>query len=484
MRNGFDVDMFSLASLLTAFTAVKDKQGGAQLHAQLIKSSFERNPHVGSGLIDLYSKSGEILDARKVFEEVDEPDLVLWNTMISGYSLNEEFSEDGLRCFIQMQRAGFQPDDCTVVCVVSACSNLSSPSQGQQLHTLAMKLKFESNLVSVNNALISMYSRCGNLKDAKKIFDRMSERNTVSFNSMISGYSQHGLGTEALALFQEMLESDSQPTGITFILVLSACAHTGRINEGWYYFNSMREKYHIEPEEEHYSCMIDLLARAGKFEEAEGLVKSMPFDLDSIGWAALLGACRTHGNLKLGAKAAHKLLMLEPSNATAYAVLSNLYASKGRWDEVATVRKLMKDRGLQKKPGCSWIELDRKIHVFVADDVSHPKIREVYEYLEEMMEKLKMAGYVPDLKWALARDDAKEGEMRLVHHSEKLAIAFGLICTQEGAPILVVKNLRICGDCHNAIKFISKITGREITVRDAHRFHCFREGICSCRDYW
>ena len=484
VRRGFEIDMFTLASVLTAFTTVKDVRGGAQFHAQLIKCSFERNSHVGSGLIDLYSKSGEILDAKKVFEEVDETDLVLWNTMISGYSLNDKLSEEGLHCFIQMQRAGFQPDDCTFVCAISACSNLSSPSQGQQLHTMAMKSKFPSNLISVNNALISMYSKCGNLKDAQKLFNRMSEQNTVSFNSMIAGYAMHGLGNEALVLFRDMLESDKPPTSITFISVLSACAHTGRIDEGWGYFNSMRDKYGVEPEEEHYSCMIDLLARAGKFEEAEEMIKSMPFDLDSIGWAALLGACRTHGNLKLGARAAKELIRLEPSNAAAYAMLSNMYATKGRWDEVATVRKLMKDRGLQKKPGCSWIELERRIHVFVADDVSHPKIREIYMFLDEMIEKMKIAGYVPDLKWALARGDAREGEMRLGHHSEKLAVAFGLISTRDGEPILVVKNLRICGDCHNAIKFVSRIEGREITVRDAHRFHCFKDGTCSCGDYW
>ncbi|ONK72179.1 uncharacterized protein A4U43_C04F16600 [Asparagus officinalis] len=484
VHSGFDIDMFTLASLLTAFTSVKDIRGGAQFHAQLIKTSFERNSHVGSSLIDLYSKSREILNAKKVFEEVNEPDLVVWNTMISGYSLNGEFSEEGLHCFIQMQRAGFKPDDCTFVCAISACSNLSSPSQGQQLHNLAMKTKFPSSLIAVNNALISMYSKCGKLNDAEKIFSRMPERNTVSFNSMIAGYAQHGLGNEALDLFQEMLELKNSPTSITFISVLSACAHTGRIDEGLGYFNSMKNIYGIEPEEEHYSCAIDLLARAGMFLEAEELINSMPFDLDTIGWAALLGACRTHGNLKLGAKAAEELLKLEPSNAAAYAMLSNLYATKGKWDEVASVRKLMKDRGVQKKPGCSWIELNRKVHIFVADDVSHPKIKEVYMFLEEIVEKMKAAGYVPDLRWAMAKDDSREGELRLEHHSEKLAVAFGLISTRDGEPILVVKNLRICGDCHTAIKFISRITGREITVRDAHRYHCFREGSCSCGDYW
>ncbi|CAL9116028.1 unnamed protein product [Musa textilis] len=483
VKREFEVDMYTLASLLTAFTSVKDSDGGAQFHAQLIKTGFERNSHVGSGLVDLYSKVGQIRDARKVFEEVDDPDLVVWNTMISGYSVNDEFSEEGIQCFREMQRAGFRPDDCSFVCAISACSNLSSPSQGKQMHGLTIKTEFPSNQISVDNALISMYSKCGNLRDAHMLFERMPERNVVSFNTMIGAYAQHGLGLEALVLFKEMLNLDHVPTSITFISVLSACAHTGRVDEGWKYFNSMKQKYDIEPGEEHYSCMLDLLARAGKFDEAEGLVKRMPFDPGLIGWATLLSACRTHGNLELGAMAAEKLLRLEPANAAAYVMLSNMYASTGRWDEFATVRKLMKDRGVRKKPGCSWIELDKKIHVFVADDVTHPRIKDVYEFLEEMSKKMKLAGYVPDVRWAPIRDNIA-GETRAGYHSEKLAVAFGLISTAEGVPILVVKNLRICGDCHSSIKFISAIAGREITVRDAHRFHCFSNGICSCGDFW
>ncbi|XP_072974282.1 pentatricopeptide repeat-containing protein At3g49710 [Typha angustifolia] len=484
MRRELEIDLYTLASVLTAFTVVKDLSGGAQFHAQLIKSAFEQNPHVGSGLVDLYSKCGRIHDAKKVFDEVYEPDLVLWNTIISGYSLNDELSEEGLQCFREMQRDGFQPDDCSFVCAISACSNLSSPSQGKQMHALALKSEFPTNQISVNNALITMYSKCGNLKDANRLFMKMSERNTVSYNSMIAGFAYHGQAIEALDLFKDMLNSNNLPTSITFISVLSACAHTGRVEEGREYFNLMKHKYCIEPCEEHYSCMVDLLARAKQFEEVEGLIKTMPFDPGFIGWTSLLGACRTHGNMEVGALAAKKLLQLEPSNASAYVMLSNMYASTGRWEEVATVRKLMKDRGVRKKPGCSWIELGNVIHVFVADDVSHPRILDVYKFLEEMSGKMKQAGYVPDVRWALARDQEIEGEKRLRHHSEKLAVAFGLISTGEGVPILVIKNLRICGDCHNAIKIISAIAGREITIRDGHRFHCFREGSCSCGDYW
>ncbi|KAH7566739.1 hypothetical protein JRO89_XS08G0225500 [Xanthoceras sorbifolium] len=488
VRMGLDVDMYTLASVLTAFTCLEDILGGLQFHAKLIKTGFHQNSHVGSGLIDLYAKcSGGMRDCRKVFEEIPGPDLVLWNTMISGYSQNEEFSEEALDCFREMQQVGYRPDDCSFVCVISACSNLSSPSRGNQIHALTIKSEIPSNQISVNNALVAMYSKSGNLKGARQLFDRMPEYNTVSLNSMIAGYAQHGIEMESLRLFEWMLETNIPPSNITFISVLSACAHTGKVVEGQKYFRMMKEKFGIEPEAEHYTCMIDLLGRAGKLAEAEKLIETMPFSPGSITWASLLSASRTHGNMELVVKAANQLLQLEPSNATPYVMLANMYARAGKWEEVAAIRKLMRDRGVKKKPGCSWIELNKRTHVFVAEDSSHPMIKEIHEYLAEMMRKMRRAGYVPDVRCALVKDDEiehGEKEMRLVYHSEKLAVAFGLLSTKDGHPILVVKNLRICGDCHNAFKFISAITGREITVRDAHRFHCFRDGQCSCGDYW
>nr|GMC60033.1 pentatricopeptide repeat-containing protein At3g49710 [Ipomoea batatas] len=483
-------DMFTLASVLTAFTSMEDFHGGLQFHARLIKMGFHQNPHVGSGLIDLYSKcSGGMLHCTKVFQEIPDPDLVLWNTMISGYSLFEEFSEEAVAYFRRLQRAGHRPDDCSFVCVISACSNLSSPLQGKQIHSLAIKSYIPTNRIAVNNALIAMYSKCGSLQDAMRIFDRMPEHNSVSLNSMISGYAQHGRGMESLVLFERMLAGNTAPTSITFISVLSACAHTGKVEEGKKYFSMMTEKFGIKPEAGHYSCMIDLLGRTGKLEEAESLIETMPYSPGTIGWGSLLRACRTHGNIELAVKAANHCLQLDPSNAAPYVMLANMHASSGRWEEVAAIRKQMRDKGVKKKPGCSWIEVDKRIHVFVAEDHSHPMIKEIYVFWEEMLEKMKRAGYVPDVRWALIRDDGvgvreEEKERCLRHHSEKLAVAFGLLSTKDGMPILVIKNLRICGDCHNAIKLISAITRREITVRDCHRFHCFKDGQCSCGDFW
>lgn len=488
VRLEFNVDMFTLASVLTAFTCLQDLRGGVQFHGYLIKTGFHQNSHVASGLIDLYSKChGGMSDCRKVFQEIYDPDLVLWNTMISGYSQNEDHSEDAIFCFKQMQQVGHRPDDGSFVCVISACSNLSSPLQGKQVHSLALKSDIRQNQISVNNALIAMYSKCGNLQDARKLFDRMPEHNTVSLNSMIAGYAQHGIEQESLNLFEEMLKTDISPTRITFISVLSACAHTGKVEEGQKYFKMMTDIFHIVPDAEHYSCMIDLLGRAGKLKEAENLVESMPFDPGSIGWGSLLGACKKHGNLELAVKAANQCVQLEPSNAAPYVMLANMYARAGRWEEVASVRKLMRDNGVKKKPGCSWIEMNKKVHVFVAEDISHPMIKDIYLFWEKMLDRMKQVGYVPDMRWTLVKDHGNiddEKEMRLRHHSEKLAVAFGLLSTKDGEPILVIKNLRICIDCHNAIKLISSITGREITVRDTYRFHSFKGGECSCGDYW
>lgn len=482
------VDMSTLASVLNAFTSMEDLHGGMQFHGQLVKMGFHRNRHVGSGLIDLYSKcGGHMLDCRRVFQEMPDPDLVLWNTMISGYSLNEDFSEEALNCFKQMQRAGNFPDDCSFVCVITACSKMSSPSQGRQIHSLVIKSDIPSNRVSVNNALVAMYSKCGNLLDARRLFDRMPEHNNVSLNSMIAGSAQHGLGTESLLLFEQMLERNFAPTSITFVSVLSACAHTGRVDDGQRYFCIMTEKFKIEPEAEHYACMIDLLGRAGKLVEAERLIETMPYNPSIMVWGSLLRACRTHGNMELAEKAAIQCLQLDPSNAAPYVMLSHMYAKAHRWEEVARVKKHMRDRSVKRRPGCSWIEVDNRIHLFVAEDKSHPMTKKIYEFWEEMSKKIKKAGYVPDVRWVSVRDDGvteEEKETIVRHHSEKLAVAFGLLSTNHAAPLLVMKNLRICGDCHNAIKILSAITVREITVRDCHRFHHFKEGQCSCGDFW
>ncbi|XP_073526054.1 uncharacterized protein [Phyllobates terribilis] len=485
VKTGIRVDMYTLASVLTAFTNLKDFSGGIQFHGQLIKKGFNQNPHVGSGLIDLYSKcGGEITDCRKLFEEIPDPDLVVWNTMISSSSQDEQ----AVQYFKEMQSIGYFPDDCSFVCVISSCANLSSPSQGKQIHALMLKSDIPSNRIAVENALVAMYAKCGSLKDARKLFDKMDDHNVVSLNTMIAASAQHGDGEEALNLFNRMLEwAHLKPNSITFVSVLSACAHSGRVNDGEHYFNMMYEKFGIEPEAEHYSCMIDMYGRAGDLRKVKELIGGMKYNPGTITWAAILGACRKYGDIELAIKAANEFLELDPTSAVPYVMLANIHASAGRWEEFQNVKKVMREKGVRKKPGCSWIEVEKKTHFFVAEESSHFMLREIYEYLEVMMAKIKGVGYVPDLRWALVKDEGigvAEKETMLAHHSEKLAIAFGLLRTKPGEALVVMKNLRICGDCHNAIRYISVVTGREITVRDAKRFHCFKDGKCSCGEYW
>jgi hypothetical protein len=247
----------------------------------------------------------------------------------------------------------------------------------------------------------------------------------------------------------------------------------------------MSREYHLTPRLEHYCCIVDLLGRAGGLGEAQSFIQKMPIKPDAAIWGSLLGACRIYINIEIGEYAAERLFELEPENAAHYVLLSNMYAAAGRWDDIEIVRKMMKDRRVKKKPpGCSWIEVNNNVYTFHVGQRSNPQMQKIYEALERLAAELKEAGYVPDTRFALHDVEEEQKEFALCHHSEKLAIAFGLINTSPGTTIRIVKNLRVCGDCHSATKFISKIVAREIVVRDANRFHQFKDGCCSCGDYW
>jgi hypothetical protein len=230
--------------------------------------------------------------------------------------------------------------------------------------------------------------------------------------------------------------------------------------------------------------MVDILGRAGYLEEAHDFINSMPIQPDATVWGSLLGACRNYMNIRLGELVAKHLLQSCSENAAHYVLMSNIYAAAGRWDDVAKVRKMMKDRGVEKNPGCSWIEINNKLYAFLAEDRAHPQMHKIYAKLDELFGQMKEAGYVPDTNFVLRNVEEEQKEYFLCYHSEKLAIAFGLINTSDRTPIRIAKNLRVCGDCHSAIKFISNIVERNIVVRDANRFHHFKDGLCSCGDFW
>ena len=336
----------------------------------------------------------------------------------------------------------------------------------------------------VGSALLHMYAKCGSIDDARLAFDKMEERNVITWNVMVRGLAQHGCGHEALQVFRSMIADGVKPDEISFVAVLSACSHSGLVDEGRRLFLAMTQDYGIERTVELCTCMVDVLGRARHLEEAKLLIGNMPVEADGATWGALRGACRTYGNVELGKLAANELLKLEPKDASAYVLLSNIYAAAGKWEEVLWVRTMMQERGIRKEPGRSWIEVDNKVHDFVVGDTSHSETKEIYAELRRLSETIKANGYIPDTRLVLRNIEEEEKELALCSHSEKLAIAYGLMRTPLGQPIRVFKNLRVCSDCHTATKFISKAIEREIVVRDANRFHHFQDGVCSCGDYW
>ncbi|PKA60692.1 Pentatricopeptide repeat-containing protein [Apostasia shenzhenica] len=436
-----------------------------------------------TAMIAGYMSKGDTERAWKLFKGMSMRNSVSWNAMVAGLIENGQ-AEEGLKLFKKMIASEeVQPNPSTLSSVLLACSNLSALQSGRLIHQWVSKLPINFNC-SVKTSLLSMYSKCGNLFYACKVFEEMSVKDIVAWNAMISGFAHHGHGEEAIALFEQMRGSSTKPNSITFIAVLSACNHTGMLELGLKYFESMENEYNIKPQADHFSCIVDLHCRAGLLQKAFYLIYLMPFEPHPSTFSTLLSACRIKKNSELAEFAAKKLVELQPHNAGAYVQLANLYASMNSWENVARVRKWMKENRAVKIPGCSWIEINGSFHVFRSGDRVHPSLELIDEKMGELWKRMKDAGYVPDLGFSLHDVGDEQQELMLMRHSEKLAIAFGLISTSAGASLRVFKNLRVCGDCHNAVKYITAIEEREIVLRDNARFHHFKEGICSCRDYW
>lgn len=439
---------------------------------------------VGSSLLDMYAKAGRIHEARGVFECLPERDVVSCTAIISGYA-QLGFDEEALELFRQLLREGMVPNYVTYASLLTALSGLAALDLGRQVHSHVLRFKVPSYVV-LQNSFIDMYSKCGKLAYSRRVFDSMTERTVISWNAMIVGYSKHGMGREVIELFYLMKEENKvKPDSVTFLATLSGCSHGGMEDKGLEIFYEMTEdKDGIKPEMVHYGCVVDLLGRSGRVEEAFKFINKMSFEPTAAIWGSLLGGCRVHSNVDIGEFAGLRLLEIEPENAGNYVILSNLYASAGRWEEVGTIRELMKEKVVIKEPGRSWIEIDQILHTFHASDRSHPRREEVKAQLMELSVKFKEVGYVPNLSCVLFDVDEEQKEKILLNHSEKLALAFGLIATPEGLPIRVIKNLRICIDCHNFAKIFSKVYGREVSLRDKTRFHHIVGGTCSCGDYW
>ncbi|KAL6041304.1 Pentatricopeptide repeat protein [Balamuthia mandrillaris] len=474
---------FTYASVLKACAIGKDLETGKRIHTQLLSHHFLPDPLLSSSLIGMYGKCGKLEEARAVFQGMSEFNTVAWNSMITEEVQNGN-GKEALELFQQMQQAGVPPDSFTYGSILKACASMADWKMGKFVHTQLLCGGFLPDVL-LSNALINMYGKCGKVDDACIVFQEMNERNIISWNAMIAAYGLSGQGKEALATFHAMRQQGVAPDVITFTNVLNACSHAGLIEEGMACFADMKEKHGIQPTVDHYTCVVDLLGRARRLDEAEALINSMDVPPNSVTWMTLLGACRGAKDVKRAERAAEQAIKLGQQGAAPFVVLSNIFAAAGQWADVEKVRNEMKERKVKKEPGRSWITVDGQVHSFVVKDCSHPRSVEIYQELDRLSQQMKTAGYKPDTDWVLHDVPDEQKEVELCAHSEKLAIAFGLLSTSPGEPLCIIKNLRVCGDCHTATKFIAKVTQREILVRDANRFHQFSpDGNCSCGDYW
>ncbi|XP_023004098.1 pentatricopeptide repeat-containing protein At4g21065-like [Cucurbita maxima] len=487
---------------------------GIQVQTHVIKLGFAKDVFIRNALIHLYCthcrvecakqlfdevpssrdivswnsmiagcvRAGQINVADKLFVEMPEKDVISWSAMISGCVQNGQL-EKALDCFNEMREQKMRPNEAILVSMLAAASQLGMLEYGKMIHSIADSLKF-SMTASLGTALVDMYAKCGCIDESKFLFDRMPQKDKWTWNVMICGLASHGLGQEALALFEKFLTQGFYPVNVTFIGVLNACSRAGLVSEGRRFFKLMTDTYKIIPEMEHYGCMVDLFSRAGFVYDAVEMINRMPAPPDPVLWTTVLGSCKVHGFIELGEEIGNKLIQMDPTHNGHYVQLAGIYARLRKWEDVSKIRRLMADRNSNKIAGWSLIEAGGRVHRFVAGDKEHERCTEIYKMLETIGVRIAAAGYSANVSSVLHDIEEEEKETAIKEHSERLAIAFGLLVTQVGDCIRIIKNLRVCGDCHEVSKIISRVFEREIIVRDGSRFHHFKNGSCSCLDYW
>lgn len=486
MDSGVSPDVLTLVSLASAVAQCGDGCRGRSVHCYVMRRGWDVGDIIaGNSIVDMYAKLSKIEAAQRMFDIMPVRDAVSWNTLITGYTQNG-LANEAIERYGHMQKdEGLRAVQGTIVSVLPAYSHLGALQQGMRMHALSVKTGLSLD-VYVGTCLIDLYAKCGKLADAMLFFQNMPRRSTGPWNAIMAGLGVHGHGAKALGLFSQMQQEGIKPDHVTFVSLLAACSHAGLVDQGRSFFDMMQITYGITPIAKHYACMVDMLGRAGQLDEAFNFIQSMSIKPDSAVWGALLGACRIHGNVEMGKVASQNLFQLDPENVGYYVLMSNMYAKVGKWDGVDEVRSLVRRQNLQKTPGWSSIEVKRSVNVFYSGNQTepHPQHEEIQAELRNLLAKMKTIGYVPDCSFVLQDVEEDEKEHILNNHSERLAIAFGIINTPSRTPLHIYKNLRVCGDCHNATKYISKITEREIIVRDSNRFHHFKDGHCSCGDFW
>ncbi|KAL4578725.1 hypothetical protein LXL04_014855 [Taraxacum kok-saghyz] len=482
-----ELDDFTLTSIINASGLHADKNTSEQIHAFVLKSGSKSNNHIESALIDMCTKCGRMTDAEKLFQihtqsSTKDTSSIIPTSMICGYARNGHPYEAISLFFKSQSENTIINDEIVSSTVLGVCATLGFSKIGEQIHSSVIK----SSLIhdtGVGNALIGMYSKCDNMTAAIKVFNLMKTHDIVSYNSLIAGYIFHRKGDNALQIWKEMKSKNIKPNSITTLLIISAYTHTtsNNVNSCYTFFNSMKQNHNIEPDSTHYASLVRVFGQWGLVKEAEEIITKMPFEPNSVIWRALLNSSKTHMNTIIENRASNAILGKKPIDASSYILLSNLYSSLGRWNCSETIREEMREKGIKKRPGKSWIFHENKVHEFYARDKSHPRFKDIYSGLDILIIECLKIGYVPDTRFVL--HEVEEGQKRdfLYYHSAKLAVTYGILMTGRGTPVRVMKNILLCGDCHSFFKYVSVVTKREIHVRDASGFHCFVGGECTCK---
>lgn len=452
-----------------------------------LKLSLSGEPFSGSALIHFYSKYRLPDEARKVLDEIPHRDEICYSAIVVGLAQNSR-SIDALSMFADMRACGLASTTYSVSGALRAAAEVAALEQCRIIHAHAVATGLDTNVI-VGSALVDGYGKTGFVSDARRVFDEnLPGMNIVGWNALMAGYAQQGDKNSALELFNSMEARGLVPDEYSFLAVLTSLSNAGLAAEAEQWLTRMEVDYGLEPGLEHYTCLVGALGRAGRLQEAERVAMTMPFVPDAAVWRALLSSSAYHGAADMAWAMAKRLLEINPHDDSAYVIAANVFSVAGRWDEVAEVRKMMKDRRVKKEGGRSWIEVRGKVHVFLARDRRHESTKEIYEKLAELMKEIDKLGYVPVWKEMMLHEDVGEEEKKeaLWYHSEKLAVAFGVAsgAAPPGKALRIVKNLRICRDCHEAFKYFSRVLERDIIVRDVNRYHRFLNGSCSCGDIW
>ncbi|KAK6122916.1 hypothetical protein DH2020_043340 [Rehmannia glutinosa] len=475
----------TFATLLKTCASLSDNSLGPQLQSLSFKLSLHQNPFVGSAFVSLYCKTRDLDAARKVFDEMSDRDEVCFSAIINGLAQNKR-PVDALRYFVEMKRQNVISTFYSISGALCAASRAAMLDQCMIIHGHAVVTGLDLDIY-VGTALIDGYGKCGVVEEAVRVFNELEmELNVAGWNAMMAAYALLGRKENVVELFRSMESRGMKADEYSFLAILTAFYNAGMVIETEMWLNKMKMQYKLEPRIEHYTCLVGAMGKVGKLDEAEKVALTMPYEPDAAVWRVLLSSCANNKNPDVAWRMTEKLLEIDPNDDSAYVILANVFASASMWDEVKKVWKMMRDKRVRKEVGRSWIEVRGDLHVFFAGDRRHARKDEIFAKLTELMAEIEKLGYVPNSDEMLHELEEKEKRELLWYHSEKLAVAFGLLSgvTPPGKPLRIAKNLRICKDCHQAFKYISIVAEREIIVRDVHRYHRFLNGSCSCADSW